>query len=206
MVKNRKYFGFHKRRSDHFGTRQDLAANGYRVFLPNNVAELCSCYVLFAVSVGKQAKPAAEPVVAKQNEARRPVSRVLSPLARVMAIHLGRPLPDASRDLPGRRRGNPPADVSPRAAPIWSCSRWGLPCHCRYRQRGALLPHPFTLARLRPSGASAGGLLSVALSLGSPPPGVTRHRVSVEPGLSSPGAGRNPAPTAAIRPSGTFNT
>ncbi len=32
----------------------------------------------------------------------------------------------------------------------------------------------------------AGGLLSVALSLGSPPPGVTRHRVSVEPGLSSP--------------------
>ena len=31
-----------------------------------------------------------------------------------------------------------------------------------------------------------GGLLSVALSRGSPPPGVTRHRVSVEPGLSSP--------------------
>ena len=31
----------------------------------------------------------------------------------------------------------------------------------------------------------AGGLLSVALSLGSPPPDVIRHRVSVEPGLSS---------------------
>jgi len=30
-----------------------------------------------------------------------------------------------------------------------------------------------------------GGLLSVALSLGSPPPGIIRHRVSVEPGLSS---------------------
>jgi hypothetical protein len=28
---------------------------------------------------------------------------------RGMAIHLGRPLPDASRDRPGRRRGNPPA-------------------------------------------------------------------------------------------------
>ena len=28
--------------------------------------------------------------------------------------------------------------------------------------------------------------VSVALSLGSPPPGVTRHRVSMEPGLSSP--------------------
>jgi len=34
----------------------------------------------------------------------------------------------------------------------------------------------------------AGGVLSVALSLGSPPPGVTRHRTSVEPGLSSPRA------------------
>jgi len=33
-----------------------------------------------------------------------------------------------------------------RAAPIWSCSRWGLPCRPRYRGRGALLPHRFTLA------------------------------------------------------------
>ena len=32
---------------------------------------------------------------------------------------------------------------------------------------------------------SNGGLLSVALSLGSPPPDVIRRRVSVEPGLSS---------------------
>ena len=36
-------------------------------------------------------------------------------------------------------------------------------------------------------GPMPGGLLSVALSRGSPPPGVTRHRISVEPGLSSPG-------------------
>ena len=28
---------------------------------------------------------------------------------------------------------------------IWPCSGWGLPCHLRYRRRGALLPHPFTL-------------------------------------------------------------
>src|SRR5690606_21948554 len=33
------------------------------------------------------------------------------------------------------------------ATPIRSCSRWGLPCHRRCRRRGALLPHPFTLAR-----------------------------------------------------------
>ena len=70
--------------------------------------------------------------------------------------------------------------AKPCAIPIRSCSRWGLPCHDRYRPRGALLPHPFTL-----TGTNPGGLLSVALSLGSPPPGVTRHRVSMEPGLSS---------------------
>ena len=33
--------------------------------------------------------------------------------------------------------------------------------------------------------AKAGGFFSVALSLGSPPPDVIRHRISVEPGLSS---------------------
>ena len=65
---------------------------------------------------------------------------------REIAIHLGRPLPNASRDLPGQRRGNPPVNSRSRAAPIRSCSRWGLPCRRRRRRRGALLPHPFTLA------------------------------------------------------------
>jgi hypothetical protein len=41
-----------------------------------------------------------------------------------------------------------------RSSPlIWPCSSWGLPCRHRYRQRGALLPHLFTLAR---SDANAG--------------------------------------------------
>ena len=115
---------------------------------------------------------------------------------RWMTIHLGRPSPDASCDQPGRPARKPAcrAPEGPRrAAPIRSCSRWGLPCRRRCRQRGALLPHPFTLAR-RPRRVRAGGLLSVALSLGSPPPGVTRHRVSVEPGLSSPRqAGERPS-------------
>jgi len=55
--------------------------------------------------------------------------------------------------------------------------------------RWALTPpfHPY-LSTLE---SRAGGLLSVALSLGSPPPGVTRHRVSLEPGLSSPDAFRH---------------
>jgi hypothetical protein len=44
-----------------------------------------------------------------------------------------------------------------------------------------------------------GGFFSVALSLGLPPPEVIRHRVSVEPGLSSA------AKAAAIRPAGPNN-
>jgi hypothetical protein len=54
------------------------------------------------------------------------------------------------------------------------------------------LPREFRALRAR----LRGGLLSVALSLGSPPPDVIRRRVSMEPGLSSAfGA-------AAIRPTG----
>jgi len=49
----------------------------------------------------------------------------------------------------------------------------------RCRTRGALLPHPFTLAG--PVIRVLGGLLSVALSVGSRPPGVTWH-----PALWSP--------------------
>src|SRR5690606_4810889 len=33
----------------------------------------------------------------------------------------------------------------PCAAPIWFCSRWGLPCQTCYQVRGALLPHPFII-------------------------------------------------------------
>ena len=55
--------------------------------------------------------------------------------------------PGGGRDFawtpnPPRKRRTP----GTRAAPIRSCSRWGLPCRCRCRQRGALLPHRFTLA------------------------------------------------------------
>ncbi len=69
----------------------------------------------------------------------------------------------------------------PYAAPIRFCSRWGLPCHCCYQQRGALLPHHFDL-----TASKYGGMISVALSLKLLPPDVIRHRSSLEPGLSSP--------------------
>ena len=111
-------------------------------------------------------------------------------------IPLGRALRRASRDQPGRRGGNAPGAGRLPAAPIRSCSRWGLPCHPCCQGRGALLPHRFALARGTPCGCT-GGLFSVALSLGSPPPAVGRHRIPVEPGLSS----RLAAP-AAVQPSG----
>jgi len=59
--------------------------------------------------------------------------------------------------------------------PVGFAVPWLLPA-----TRWALTPpfHPY-------SNRSSSGLLSVALSLGSPPPDVIRHRVSVEPGLSS---------------------
>ncbi len=45
---------------------------------------------------------------------------------------------------PTRERCGPHLCFS-HCSPIWSCSRWGLPCRYCYQQRGALLPHPFTL-------------------------------------------------------------
>lgn len=57
--------------------------------------------------------------------------------------------------------------------------------------------HPCRLRRSRKRYGRRGGLLSVALSLGSPPPGVTRHRISMEPGLSSPAAFRHMTGAAA---------
>src|ERR1700742_4609152 len=55
------------------------------------------------------------------------------------------------------------------------------------------LPAPFQPCR---TFRVLGGVISVALSLGSPPPAVNRHRVSVEPGLSS-----TSCDAAAIQPS-----
>ena len=71
---------------------------------------------------------------------------------------------------------------SPYAPPTWSCSGRGLPCQPCYQRCGGLLPHPFTLT-LWPK--RRGGLLSVALSLGSRRAAVSRRPVHLEPGLSS---------------------
>ncbi len=119
----------------------------------------------------------------------------------VMAIPLGHSLPSASCDRPERRREGSPG--------ISGYFRNACRSYLVLLPVGFSLPPPSPAARCaltapfhpcRPRGfpRRAGGILSVALSLGSPPPGVTRHRTSVEPGLSSPRHRRR----AAIRPSG----
>jgi len=45
--------------------------------------------------------------------------------------------------------GDPKMDLVSRAAPIRLCSRWGLPCRSCCQERGALLPHLFTLTAIR---------------------------------------------------------
>ena len=125
----------------------------------------------------------------KKEGARRPVSRVLSACrtrdghssGTRVAARLARPTRAAGRECP--------CAVASAAAPIRSCSRWGLPCRPCRQGRGALLPHRFALAcgicLACASKSCTGGLFSVALSLRLPPPAVSRHRVPMEPGLSS---------------------
>jgi hypothetical protein len=117
---------------------------------------------------------------ATERGASRPVSRVLSVPRNRTTIHLERPLPDASCNQPGPRAGNALDTLR------WPCGPYSV-----------LLPVGFALplalpsarcaltAPFHPCRAKPGGLFSVALSLGSPPPDVIRHRFPAEPGLSS---------------------
>jgi hypothetical protein len=124
---------------------------------------------------------------------RRPVSRVLCRPRKADAaiIPLDRPSPDGSRDQPGRlgRRGL--SDLRVRradAAPLFGLAPGGA-CHAVPVARSAVGSYP-TLSPL----PQRGGLLSVALSLGSRPAGVTRRHFAVEPGLSSLSAQRRERP------------
>ena len=119
-------------------------------------------------------------------EIRGSVSRVLCtfPKEKAVIIHLGCPLPNTSCNLPGRRPGNGAiCRLYLVLLPTGFTLPWPLPA-----TRCALTApfHPYL-----PQKYGAGGLLSVALSLESPPPDVIRRRVSVEPGLSSPAPCRN---------------
>ena len=137
-------------------------------------------------------------------DARRPVSRVLSRPLRARDDH------SSGTSVAGRlARPTRAAAAETRLAGAGPEGPVGRPPYAVLLPVGFAMPLPSPAARCaltapfhpcrRHPRMGAGGLLSVALSLGSPPPGVTRHRVSVEPGLSSP---RPEGRRAAIRPSG----
>ena len=89
-------------------------------------------------------------------------------------IPLRSTLPPTSSDRTREHQPDRPSRFRD-CSPIRSCFGWGLPCRRRCRRRGELLPHRFTLTRCARGGA--GGLFSVALSSGLPPPAVSRHPV-----------------------------
>jgi hypothetical protein len=62
-----------------------------------------------------------------------------------LTMRLTRPTRAAGRERPRNYHGILSRDIT--AAPIRSCSRWGLPCRPCCQGRGALLPHRFALAR-----------------------------------------------------------
>ena len=106
----------------------------------------------------------------------RPISRVLS----WAIIHLDLPSPAASSNLPESTAGH-------GIAFLFGLAPGGVyhAAAC-YHLRGALLPHHFTLTSFTPK-RSGGGIFSVALSVGSRPPGVTWR-----PALWSPDFPRHP--------------
>src|SRR5262245_46958376 len=117
-----------------------------------------------------------------------------------MAIHLGRLLPGVSCDQPGRLIRKRDWRVSPPRRPYSVLLPMGFAVPFLLPGARCALTAPF-----HPYLGSRGGLLSVALSLGSPPPEVIRHRASKEPGLSSLPADTLATGRAAIRPTDRTN-
>src|ERR1700759_148348 len=108
----------------------------------------------------------------------------------VTAIPLGQCSHIASSNLPGRRalhrsRGFIAFAIVPRVPSLFDLAPGGV-CHAVSVAGNAVRSY----RTFSPLLAEAGGSFSVALSLGLPPPGVIRHRMSMEPGLSSPAAFR----------------
>ena len=110
----------------------------------------------------------------------RPISRVLSRAT----IHLGRASPRASSDLPGNSRGPRVRALRPACFPIWSCSRWGLPCRRMLPPARCALTAPFHPCR-RHIAAALGRSALCCTFRGLAPPRRYLAPCPVEPGLSS---------------------
>src|SRR5262249_8491993 len=88
----------------------------------------------------------------------RAVSRILFLPKQVTAIPLAPPSLVESSDRPGGSTDGPSAPTCAGGLPIWSCSVRGFACHPCCHERGALLPHLFTLTLLRPKRSGGGAV------------------------------------------------
>ena len=91
----------------------------------------------------------------------------------VVDSHSSRRIVADTLEQPTRTRRGPRHEV-----PIWPCSRWGLPCRS---VTGLAVRSYRTISPLPDPRRAIGGLLSVALSVGSRRPGVTWHRALWSP-------------------------
>ena len=111
----------------------------------------------------------------------RPISRVLSRTT----IHLGRTSPCASSDLPGSPCGPQERTRRPARFPIWSCSRWGLPCRRMLPPARCALTAPFHPYLPRPLHVPHWRFAFCCTVRGLAPPRRYLAPCPVEPGLSS---------------------
>ena len=116
----------------------------------------------------------------RQRGGSRPISRVLSRTT----IHLGRTSPCASSDLPGSPCGQQERARRPARFPIWSCSRWGLPCRRMLPPARCALTAPFHPCR-HCIAAMLGRFAFCCTFRGLAPPRRYLAPCPVEPGLSS---------------------
>src|SRR5689334_1530494 len=104
-----------------------------------------------------------------------------------LATRLTRPTRAAGREDPCDRVGSEIPTHRRRPYSVLLPMGFALPpplpeARCALAAPFRPCPRDRTACAIRPC---TGGLFSVALSLGSPPPAVNRHRIPVEPGLSS---------------------
>jgi len=153
---------------------------------PAIAAKPCSLFVLTLGLSGRG--PESGRFAARRASARRPISRVLyRPRGRRWPFLWDARCRTPRATYPGDGAKTRPTDDPPKKAadlsPLHGLAPGGV---CRAATVAGRAVRSYRTLSPLPDPEGPGGLLSVALSLGSPPPGVTRHRVPVEPGLSSP--------------------
>ena len=119
------------------------------------------------------------------------------PVGGVLSARYGRgdhPSKRPTRGLP--RKG---LDGQPMSS-VWPCSKWGLPSRPGHPDRWCALTAPFHPCLCPAENRTIGGLLSVALSFGSPRLAVSQHFALWSPDLPQRDIATSAQPAAVTRP------